>query len=54
MLAELAGADLTGAKVAGANFNQADVTSAKLIGLAGEAQALNLDSAKNLDRAIRK
>ncbi len=50
----MAGADLTGATVTGANFNEADVTSARLIELVGEDQARNLDKAKNLDRAIRK
>ena len=45
---------VTGANVAGANFEGTDVTSTKLIGLVGVDQARNLDQAKNLDRAIRK
>ena len=53
LLAEMAGADLTGSTVTGANFNKADVTSAKLVRLVGADQARNLDKAKNLDRAIR-
>ncbi len=52
MSAELAGGDLTGATVKGANFNMADVDSAKLISLIGEAGA-NLDRALNLSSAFR-
>jgi hypothetical protein len=39
------------ADVSGANFNQADVNSARLISLRGKESARNLDSVKNLDRA---
>ena len=37
--------------MSGANFNQADVNSARLISLRGKEGARNLDSVKNLDRA---
>ena len=37
--------------MSGANFNQADVNSARLISLRGKESARNLDSVKNLDRA---
>lgn len=52
MGAELGGADLTGARVTGTNFTEADVNSARLLGLVGRAQAKGLKSAKNLDRAF--
>jgi uncharacterized protein YjbI with pentapeptide repeats len=53
MSAELGGADLTGARIAGANFNKADVTSATLKSLDGETES-NLTSAANLGAAIRR
>jgi hypothetical protein len=40
--------------VAGANFDRAEVASAKLVGLVGEDAAVNLDRANNLDRAVRE
>ena len=52
MRASLGGADLTGAIVGGANFNEADVTSAKLKSLVG-AENANLDRARNLKAAFR-
>ena len=51
--AELAGADLGGADVTGANFLDADVNSARLIGLIGRERAVNLEKARNMDRAVR-
>ena len=51
--AELAGADLGGADVTGANFLDADVNSARLIGLIGRDRAVNLEKARNMDRAVR-
>lgn len=49
---ELAAADLTDANVAGANFDGADLNSARIGKMKGEDQALNLDKAKNRDRAV--
>ena len=49
---ELAGADLQGADITDANFDNADVTSTRLVGLRGRDKALNLDRAKNLERAF--
>ena len=49
---EFAAADLTDANVAGANFDGADLNSARIGKMKGEDQALNLDKAKNRERAI--
>jgi uncharacterized protein YjbI with pentapeptide repeats len=52
--ARLAGADLTGANITGAIFDHADLNSARLIDLIGEAEAIDMDRAYNLRRAWRK
>lgn len=49
---DLGGANLTGARIDGADFEGADVTSARLLALTG-ANSANLDSSRNLHRAIR-
>ena len=43
-----------GATVAGADFSDADLASARLVALVGLASARNVDKAKNLERAIRQ
>jgi uncharacterized protein YjbI with pentapeptide repeats len=49
----LGGADLTGAIVTGADFDDADLVSTRLIRPVGLDAARNLDKAKNLERAQR-
>ena len=49
----MSGADLTCANVAGANFNDADVNSAKLLSLQGRESALDFQKARNLEHAFR-
>jgi uncharacterized protein YjbI with pentapeptide repeats len=44
---------LTGVTLVGADFDGADLTSAKLIAPIGLDQARNFDKAKNRDRLIR-
>ncbi len=46
-------ATFAGANVAGADFTDADVNSARLGGMVNADRAKNLDKAKNLDRAYR-
>jgi uncharacterized protein YjbI with pentapeptide repeats len=52
--AELAGANLTGANITGAIFREANVNSARLIDLIGEAEAIDLDKTYGMNRAWRK
>ena len=44
--------DFLGADVTNADFENADVTSTRLIGLRGRDKARNLDRVRNLDRAL--
>lgn len=54
MRAELGRADLTGARVRGANFTEADVMSAKVKDLVGVADSNLEEGAGNLNLAFRK
>jgi uncharacterized protein YjbI with pentapeptide repeats len=49
---EFGAADFTGANVAGANFLGADLDSAHIGKMKNVAAAINLDKAKNYDKAL--
>jgi uncharacterized protein YjbI with pentapeptide repeats len=50
----LAGANLTGVTIAGADFLAADLTSARLVAPIGLEAAKNFDKTQNIERLLRE